>query len=190
VQWLLRGDLPDLEHLRRSDLSTMLAVELDELQWPSRKLQLLHDVRFLPDAWPASDPPVLLADQYQQLMERPSLLAESSLAGWIERAPELSAGWKQRLQTLLPSLDREQILARIREDGGRWFEPRFTDDTETEEDNDNPDTETADAESTEQQHAADSRGIHGESAASGLDPAAWPDADDNDNPDAELPAAN
>lgn len=130
VQWVLRGDLPDLEHLRRSDLSTMLAVELDELEWPGRKLQLLHDVRFLPDAWPSSDPPVQLADQYQQLMERPSLLAEASLAGWIERAAELSAGWKQRLQTLLPSLDREQILARIREDGGRWFEPRFTDDEE------------------------------------------------------------
>ncbi|MFM7055405.1 MAG: exonuclease SbcCD subunit D, partial [Planctomycetota bacterium] len=31
VQWLLRGDLPDLEHLRRSDLNTMLAG--DGLVW-------------------------------------------------------------------------------------------------------------------------------------------------------------
>jgi hypothetical protein len=152
VQWVLRGDLPDLEHLRRSDLSTMLAVELDELQWPGRKLQLLHDVRFLPDAWPTSDPPLLLADQYQQMMERPSLLAEASLAGWIERAAELSAGWKQRLQTLLPSLDREQILARIREDGGRWFEPRFT-----EEDEQHDETVQADPEpQSDEEDSADS----------------------------------
>ncbi len=186
IQWVLRGDLPDLEHLRRSDLSTMLAVELDELQWPARKLQLLHDVRFLPDAWPSGNPPVLLADQYQQLMERPSLLSESSLAGWIERAPELSAGWKQRLQTLLPSLDREQILARIREDGGRWFEPRFTEETEQ----DNPDTELTDADSAELLPAEDTAGFHSDSADPVNDTAAALDADDNDNPDAELPSAD
>jgi hypothetical protein len=127
VQWILRGDLPDLEHLRRSDLHITLAVELDELQWPGRKLQLLHDLRFLPDAWPTGSSPAALADQYQSLLERPSLLAESSLAAWIERAPELSEGWKQRLHALLPSLDREQILAKLREDGGRWFEPLYSD---------------------------------------------------------------
>lgn len=132
VQWILRGDLPDLEHLRRSDLNTMLAVELDELQWPGRKLQLLHDIRFIPDAWPHGNPPTQLADQYQLLLERPSLLAESSLAAWIDRAPDLSDGWKQRLLALLPSLDREQILAKLREDGGRWFEPLFTDDPDDE----------------------------------------------------------
>jgi hypothetical protein len=135
VQWILRGDLPDLEHLRRSDLYTMLAVELDELQWPGRKLQLLHDLRLLPDAWPLNNPPALLADQYQTLLERPALLAESSLAAWIQRAPELSDGWKQRLLALLPSLDREQILAKLREDGGRWFEPQFSDDPEDDVDN-------------------------------------------------------
>ena len=183
VQWVLRGDLPDLEHLRRSDLSTMLAVELDELQWPGRKLQLLHDVRFLPDAWPSSDPPVLLADQYQQHLERPSLLAESSLAGWIERAPELSAGWKQRLQTLLPSLDREQILARIREDGGRWFEPRFTEDEDLQ-------GESEDADSASQLNPADATGFHSNSADAPIGPPSALDADDSDNPDEELPAAN
>jgi len=170
VQWVLRGDLPDLEHLRRSDLSTMLAVELDELEWPGRRLQLLHDVRFLPDAWPLNDPPVLLADQYQQMMERPSLLAEASLAGWIERASELSAGWKQRLQTLLLSLDREQILARIREDGGRWFEPRFTDDDEQLDE-----TGEAAAESrTDDEEAVDG------SASAGADLAAADDIDETE----------
>jgi len=183
VQWVLRGDLPDLEHLRRSDLTTMLAVELDELQWPGRKLQLLHDVRFLPDAWPSSAPPVLLADQYQQHLERPSLLAESSLAGWIERAPELSAGWKQRLQTLLPSLDREQILARIREDGGRWFEPRFTEDEDLQ-------GESEDADSASQLNPADATGFHSNSADAPIGPPSALDADDSDNPDEELPAAN
>lgn len=135
VQWILRGDLPDLEHLRRSDLYTMLAVELDELQWPGRKLQLLHDLRFLPDAWPINQSTALLADQYQLLLERPALLAESSLVAWIERSPELSDGWKQRLLALLPALDREQILAKLREDGGRWFEPQFIDDPGEEVDN-------------------------------------------------------
>jgi len=183
VQWVLRGDLPDLEHLRRSDLSTMLAVELDELQWPGRKLQLLHDVRFIPDAWPSGNPPVLLADQYQQHMERPSLLADSSLAGWIERAPELSSGWKQRLQTLLPSLDREQILARIREDGGRWFEPRFTED-------DDPQGESEDADSASQRDLNDAAGFHSDVTDLQNDPSSALDADDSDNPDEELPAAN
>jgi hypothetical protein len=43
----------------------------------------------------------------------------------IDGEGELTTGWKQRLTSLLPSLDPEQILARMRVDGAGWFEPNY-----------------------------------------------------------------
>jgi hypothetical protein len=37
----------------------------------------------------------------------------------------LTSGWKQRLTSLLPSVDPEQILAKMRTDGAKWFEPDY-----------------------------------------------------------------
>ena len=43
----------------------------------------------------------------------------------IDGNEDLTAGWKQRLTSLLPSVDPEQILARMRTDGAAWFAPDF-----------------------------------------------------------------
>lgn len=125
VQWILRGPLPLLQSLLESDLDTALGVELDEVTSSVRKIQLLHDIRTLPDPWPMTHPVQSLADQYQQILTRPSMLRDSELQRLIDADSHLSAGWKQRLTTVLPSLDPEQILARLRQDGAAWFEPRF-----------------------------------------------------------------
>ena len=125
VQWILRGVLPVLRMLQDSEFDTLLSLELDQLQAGGRSLQLLHDVRYLPDAWPAGNPAGGLPDQYQQHLSRPALLSDSELTRVIEGDRVLSTAWKQRLLAVLPSLDPEQILGRIREDGAAWFEPRF-----------------------------------------------------------------
>jgi hypothetical protein len=115
-----------LQSLLESDLDTALGVELDEVTSSVRKIRLLHDIRTLPDPWPMAHPVVTLADQYQQILTRPSMLRDSELQRLIDTDSHLSAGWKQRLTTILPSLDPEQILARLRQDGAAWFEPRFS----------------------------------------------------------------
>ncbi|MFM7923035.1 MAG: hypothetical protein ACKPJJ_22665, partial [Planctomycetaceae bacterium] len=125
VQWILRGVLPVLRMLQDSEFDTLLSLELDQLQAGGRSLQLLHDVRYLPDAWPAGNPAGGLPDQYQQHLSRPALLSDSELTRVIEADRVLSTAWKQRLLAVLPSLDPEQILGRIRENGAAWFEPRF-----------------------------------------------------------------
>ncbi len=126
VQWILRGSLPLLQSLLESDLDTALGVELDEVTSSVRKIRLLHDIRTLPDPWPMAHPVETLADQYQQILTRPSMLRDSELQRLIDADSHLSTGWKQRLTTVLPSLDPEQILARLRRDGAAWFEPRFS----------------------------------------------------------------
>jgi len=125
VQWILRGPLPLLQSLLQSDLDTALGVELDEVSSSVRKIRLLHDIRTLPDPWPMAHPVEALADQYQQILARPSMLRDAELQRLIDADSHLSAGWKQRLTTVLPSLDPEQILARLRQDGAAWFEPRY-----------------------------------------------------------------
>jgi len=150
VQWILRGVLPVLRMLRECEFDTLLALELDHLQAGSRALQLLHDVRYLPDAWPPGNPAGGLPDQYQQHVSRPGILGDAELTRVIESDREFSTAWKQRLLAVLPSLDPEQILARIREDGATWFEPRFdpgmAEDTE-ESDLESPDYSPGPAES-------------------------------------------
>ena len=128
VQWILRGSLPLLHSLLESDLDTALGVELDEVMSSVRSIRLLHDVQTLPDPWPVSHPTATLADQYQQLLTRPAMLRDAELQRLIDTDGTLSNGWKQRLTSVLPSLDPERILARLREDGAAWFEPSFHSD--------------------------------------------------------------
>ena len=125
VQWILRGALPVLQELARNDLDVAAAVELDELKLNGRTIRLLHDIRSFPHAWPPGDPPTSLADQYQQIAGRTRELNDDALQSLIDTSTELTTGWKQRLTSLLPSIDPEQILARLRTDGARWFVPNF-----------------------------------------------------------------
>lgn len=125
VLWILRGAQPVLQELARNDLDVAAAVELDELRLAGRTLRLLHDIRSIPGAWPMSDPPNALPDQYQVLVARSRQLSDESLQGLIDGAKDLTAGWKQRLSSLMPSVDVEQILARLRTDGAAWFSPNF-----------------------------------------------------------------
>jgi len=125
VQWTLRGALPVLQELARNDLDIAAAVELDELKHGGRTIRLLHDIRSLPDAWPLGDPPTALADQYQLTIGRAKILTDEALQTLIDSSPELTTGWKQRLASLLPSVDPEQILATLRTNGATWFAPEF-----------------------------------------------------------------
>ncbi|MBC7964971.1 MAG: hypothetical protein H7Z17_03515 [Fuerstia sp.] len=125
VQWILRGALPDLQELARNDLDVAAAVELDELKHSGRTIRLLHEIRSLPNAWPPGDPPTSLADQYQQIAARSRILSDDALQTLIDANKELTSGWKQRLTSLLPSVDPEQILAKLRTDGATWFAPDF-----------------------------------------------------------------
>ncbi len=125
VQWILRGALPDLQELARNDLDVAAAVELDELKHGGRTIRLLHEIRSLPNAWRSSDPPTSLADQYQQITARSRILTDNALRSLIDANKELTTGWKQRLMSLLPSVDPEQIMAKLRTDGATWFEPDF-----------------------------------------------------------------
>ncbi len=125
VQWILRGALPVLQMLTRSDLEVAATVELDELSHSGRTIRLLHDIRTIPTSWPVGDPPTALADQFQLFITRSGLLSDDSLQAMIDGDSELTTGWKQRLTSLLPSLDPEQILARMRVDGAGWFEPNY-----------------------------------------------------------------
>ena len=125
VTWILHGALPVLQALTRSDLDVAAAVELDELRHGGRTIRLLHDIRLLPNAWPTGDPPNSLADQYQLFVARARQLSDENLQALIEGDKDLTTGWKQRLLSLLPSVDPEQILARMRTDGAAWFQPDF-----------------------------------------------------------------
>ena len=125
VNWVLRGALPALQELTRSDLDVAAAVELDELRHAGRTIRLLHDIRTLPNGWPYGDPPAGLADQFQAFVTRSKQLSDETLQAMIDGNEDLTAGWKQRLTSLLPSVDPEQILARMRTDGAAWFAPEF-----------------------------------------------------------------
>jgi hypothetical protein len=133
VQWILRGALPVLQKLAHNDLDVAAAVELDELRLGGRTLRLLHDIRSLPDAWPMANPPASLADQYQMLVAQWHQLSDEALRELIDGDKDLTSGWKQRLASLLPSIDPEQILARMRTDGAAWFLPDFGTELEIEE---------------------------------------------------------
>ena len=47
------------------------------------------------------------------------------MLGLIDSDKQLTTGWKHRLTSLLPSIDPEQVLARMRTDGAAWFLPEF-----------------------------------------------------------------
>lgn len=125
VTWILRGALPVLQDLASNDLDIAAAVELDELKHAGRTIRLLHNIRALPNSWPPGDPPTALADQFQLFVSRGKLLSDENLQALIDGDKELSTGWKQRLMSVLPSVDPEQILARMRTDGAAWFQPDF-----------------------------------------------------------------
>jgi hypothetical protein len=125
VSWVLRGVLPALQELTRNDLDVAAAVELDELRHAGRTIRLLHDIRTLPNGWPIGDPPTSLADQFQTFVTRSKQLSDEALQSLIDGDEDLTAGWKQRLTSLMPSVDPEQILARMRTDGASWFAPDF-----------------------------------------------------------------
>jgi spermidine/putrescine-binding protein len=125
VNWILRGALPVLQELARNDLDVAAAVELDELRHAGRTIRLLHDIRSLPNGWPTGDPPTALSDQFQLFVARAKQLSDESMQALIDGDEDLTIGWKQRLTSLLPSVDPEQILARMRTDGAAWFQPDF-----------------------------------------------------------------
>ena len=125
VNWVLRGVLPALQELTRSDLDVAAAVELDELRHAGRTIRLLHDIRTLPNGWPTGNPPTSLADQFQTFVTRSRQLSDETLQAMIDGNEDMTTGWKQRLTSLLPSVDPEQILARMRTDGAAWFAPDF-----------------------------------------------------------------
>lgn len=142
VQWILRGALPVLQELTRNDLEVAVGVELDELKHSGRTIRLLHEIRSLPDSWPMGDPPDALADQFQLSVGRSKALSDHALQAMINGSKELSTGWKQRFTSLLPSVDPEQILARLRTDGAAWFQPDFgLSDETTDADLDNVESE-------------------------------------------------
>jgi hypothetical protein len=136
VQWTLRGALPVLQELARNDLEIAAAVELDELKHSGRTIRLLHSIRSLPDAWPLGDPPTALADQFQLMVEQPRALTDDALQALLDSSPDLTTGWKQRLASLLPSVDPEQVLATLRTDGATWFAPDFGLVTDVDEESD------------------------------------------------------
>ena len=181
VQWILRGALPVLQELARNDLDIAAAVELDELKHTGRTIRLLHDIRSLPDAWPSGDPPAGLADQFQQMVGRPRVLTDDALQTLIDSNSELSAGWKQRMTALLPSIDPEQILAKLRTDGATWFAPDFglAGENEDEESTfDGTDSENADGLEVEQAELSDDGDGSAEIDAEYQDDEAGDEADD------------
>jgi hypothetical protein len=91
-------------------------------------IRLLHEIRYLPEPRRLGSPPDSLADQFELLITERRLLSKATLQALITGDPSLSAGWKQRLTTLLPALDAEQIVARLREDGAAWFASGESDD--------------------------------------------------------------
>lgn len=176
VQWILRGALPVLQELTRNDLDVAVAVELDELKHSGRTIRLLHEIRSLPNAWPLGDPPSTLADQFQLNVGRSKVLSDDALQALIDSSKELSAGWKQRLTSLLPSIDPEQILAKLRTDGATWFLADYgiSDDTD-----DLDDSETDQDESVVQEAADDTEN----STDSESDDSDESDADQEDSDD-------
>ena len=53
------------------------------------------------------------------------MLTDEALHSLIDASKELTTGWKQRLTSLLPSVDPEQVMAKLRTDGATWFVPDF-----------------------------------------------------------------
>lgn len=157
VQWTLRGALPDLQELARNDLDVAAAVELDEFKHTGRTIQLLHEIRSLPNAWSPGDPPTSLADLYQQVAGRFSVLTDDALQSLIDNNKELTTGWKQRLTSLLPSVDPEQIMAKLRTDGATWFVPDFgrAEDSVDENEVESNDVDLSDDIDTEQDESAE-----------------------------------
>lgn len=157
VSWLLRGTLPVLQELARNDLDVAAAVELDELRHGGRTIRLLHDIRSFPGAWIVGDPPTSLADQFHTIVAMPKRLSDESLQALIDGDKDLTSGWKHRLGSLLPSVDPEQILARMRTDGAAWFQPDFglelegaAEDSEDDEfSEEDPEFDTADDDTAE-----------------------------------------
>lgn len=120
VQWTLRGPLPVLRSLQEDDLDVAVAVELDVLDVDGEELELLHSIRLVPDPWQPDDPDSL-AGQFVEQIEQPQRLQRSRLQAIVRDNRSLTAGWKQRLRSLVPALDPERILARQRTDGAEWF---------------------------------------------------------------------
>ena len=163
VQWILRGALPVLQELTRNDLEVAVAVELDELKHSGRTIRLLHDIRSLPNSWPLGAPPDALADQFQLSVGRSKVLSDDALQAMIDGSKELSTGWKQRLTSLLSSVDPEQILAKLRTDGARWFQADFGLIDET------ADLDDLESDDSAEFHEADSAGEADEVVDSDLD---------------------
>ena len=122
VTWTLRGPLPILHDFIEEDLELAVAVELEELETSGQKIQLVHQVRTLPDLWEVPEKESL-GQQYADLITEDAIVSRRRLMGFVRQQKNLSEGWKQRFEALVAGVDRERILARMRIDGAEWFVP-------------------------------------------------------------------
>lgn len=120
VRWTLRGPLPVLQGFLEEDLELAVAVELEELPLSEQTLRLVHEVRTLPDPWEVPDKDSQ-AQEYADLITEEAIVSRRRLMKIVRQAPELTDGWRHRLEALVGGVDRERILGRMRVDGAHWF---------------------------------------------------------------------
>jgi DNA repair protein SbcD/Mre11 len=119
VSWTLRGPLPVLRSFEENDLELAVAVELDELDVENRPIRLLHQVRLVPDAWDLDDADHL-AQQYTDLIPEEATINPAALRE-IASQETITEGWTKRLEALAHGIDRQRLLAQLRDDGADWF---------------------------------------------------------------------
>lgn len=119
VCWTLQGPLPVLQSFEEDDVELAVAVELDELDVERRPIRLLHQVRMLPDAWELDDSDHLV-QQYADLLPEESTIEPSVLRDSATQH-EITEGWTKRLEALAHGIDRQRLLAQLRNDGADWF---------------------------------------------------------------------
>jgi len=119
VCWTLTGPLPVLQSFEEDDVELAVAVELDELDVERRPIRLLHQVRMLPDAWDLDDTDHL-AQQYADLIPEDAAIDPATLRDFASQE-DLTEGWAKRLEALAHGIDRQRLLAQLRNDGADWF---------------------------------------------------------------------
>jgi DNA repair exonuclease SbcCD nuclease subunit len=119
VCWTLTGPLPVLRSFEEDDVELAVAVELDQLDVERRPVRLLHQVRMLPDAWDLDDADHL-AQQYADLIPEDAEIDPAELRE-LATQEEITEGWAKRLEALANGIDRQRLLAQLRNDGADWF---------------------------------------------------------------------
>ena len=119
VCWTLTGPLPGVKSFIEEDLELAVAVELGEFQVDDRSIRVLHQIKFLPDAWDLGDREHL-AQQYAELLPQTERPSHSELLAHLENS-DVTKGWNRRLTALADVIDRTRITTQLRSDGADWF---------------------------------------------------------------------